>query len=143
LECGFFRCRRLHGHGRFVWGAFPLGDGEAPTFPANAKAIGYWSPKTKRSLATAMFDGRGEISSAIGVPLLGLLLLHFGWRWNFAATGFHQLLYFALFYAYYRNPSEDKLLTDAEREFIAGAEHSRRIAREPPRSSARLLAPAA
>jgi sugar phosphate permease len=97
-----------------------LGIGEAPTFPANAKAIGYWFPKNERSLATAMFDAAAKFSSAIGIPLLGLLLLHFGWKWNFAATGFISLLYFALFYAFYRNPSEDKLLTVAEREFIAG-----------------------
>src|SRR5256886_11195612 len=94
---------------------FLLGIGEAPTFPANAKAIGYWFPKDERSLATAMFDAAAKFSSAIGIPLLGLLLLYFGWRWNFAATGFISLLYFALFYAFYRNPSEDKLLTDAER----------------------------
>src|SRR5256886_1900074 len=104
---GFFAARLL------------LGIGEAPTFPANAKAIGYWFPKDERSLATAMFDAAAKFSSAIGIPLLGLLLLYFGWRWNFAATGFISLLYFALFYAFYRNPSADKLLTDAEREFIA------------------------
>jgi MFS transporter, ACS family, D-galactonate transporter len=95
-----------------------LGIGEAPTFPANAKATGYWFPKEERSLATAMFDSAAKFSSAIGIPLLGLLLLHFGWRWNFAATGFISLLYFVLFYMVYQNPSEDKLLTGAEREFI-------------------------
>lgn len=98
---------------------FLLGVGEAPTFPANAKATGYWFPKNERSLATAVFDSAAKFASAIGIPLLGLLLLYFGWRWNFAATGFISLLYFALFYAFYRNPSEDKLLTAAEREFIA------------------------
>jgi MFS family permease len=98
---------------------FLLGIGEAPTFPANAKAIGYWFPNNERSLATAMFDSAAKFSSAIGIPLLGLLLFYFGWRWNFAATGFISLIYFALFCAYYRNPSEDKLLTEAEREFIA------------------------
>jgi ACS family D-galactonate transporter-like MFS transporter len=98
---------------------FLLGIGEAPTFPANAKAIGYWFPNNERSLATAMFDSAAKFSSAIGIPLLGLLLFFFGWRWNFAATGFISLIYFALFCAYYRNPSEDKLLTEAEREFIA------------------------
>jgi sugar phosphate permease len=65
-----------------------------------------------------MFDSAAKFSSAIGIPVLGLLLLRFGWRWNFAATGFISVLYFALFYALYRNPSTDKLLTDAEREFI-------------------------
>jgi MFS family permease len=107
------------GIGGLFGARFLLGIGEAPTFPANAKAIGYWFPKDERSLATAMFDAAAKFSSAIGIPLLGLLLFYFGWRWNFAATGFISLLYFALFYAFYRNPSEDKLLTDAEREFIA------------------------
>ena len=108
------------GMGGLFGARFLLGIGEAPTFPANAKAIGYWFPKNERSLATAMFDAAAKFSSAIGIPLLGLLLLHFGWRWNFAVTGFISLFYFALFYAFYRNPSEDKFLTDAEREFIAG-----------------------
>src|ERR1700682_4632181 len=108
---------------------FLLGIGEAPTFPANAKATGYWFPKDERSLATAMFDAAAKFSSAIGIPLLGLLLLYFGWRWNFAATGLISVLYFALFYAFYRNPSEDKLLTDAERDFIVrgGAQPEDRV----------------
>jgi MFS family permease len=107
------------GLGGLFGARFLLGIGEAPTFPANAKAIGYWFPKDERSLATAMFDAAAKFSSAIGIPLLGLLLLYFGWRWNFAATGLISLVYFVLFYVYYRNPSEDKLLTDAERNFIA------------------------
>jgi sugar phosphate permease len=93
--------------------------GEAPTFPANAKAVGYWFPSAERSLATAIFDAAAKFASAIGVPLIGILLLHFGWRWSFAATGFLSLLYFVCFYLFYRNPSEDKLLSDAERQFIA------------------------
>ncbi len=96
-----------------------LGIGEAPTFPAYAKATGYWFPKDERSLATAMFDSAAKFSSALGVPVLGLVLVHFGWRWNFAGTGLISVLFFALFYVYYRNPSEDKLLSRAEREYIA------------------------
>jgi ACS family D-galactonate transporter-like MFS transporter len=106
------------GIGGFFAARFLLGVGEAPTFPANAKAIGYWFPREERSLATAIFDAAAKFASAIGVPLIGILLLHFGWRWSFAATGFISLLYFALFYAFYRNPSEDKQLLPAEREFI-------------------------
>jgi MFS family permease len=98
---------------------FLLGIGEAPTFPAYAKATGYWFPKHERSLATAMFDAMAKFSSAVGIPILGVLLLRFGWRWNFGATGLISVLFFALFYAFYRNPSEDKFLTTAEREYIA------------------------
>jgi ACS family D-galactonate transporter-like MFS transporter len=107
------------GLGGFLAARLLLGIGEAPTFPANSKAIGYWFPKQERSLATAIFDSMAKLSSAIGVPLLGILLLHFGWRWSFAATGFISLFFFALFYAFYRNPSEDARLSDAERQFIA------------------------
>ncbi len=103
---GFFSARLL------------LGVGEAPTFPANAKAIGYWFPKEERSLATAMFDSAAKLASAIGVPLLGVLLWRFGWRWSFAATGLISFVYFLLFYGLYRNPSEDRKLSRAERNFI-------------------------
>lgn len=106
-----------------------LGLGESPTFPANAKAIGYWFPLEQRSLATAIFDSAAKFSSAIGVPVLGLLLVRFGWRWSFAATGFFSLFYFVLFYLFYRNPSEDQSLSASERELIrdGGAQPEDRI----------------
>ncbi|HXJ07189.1 MAG TPA: MFS transporter [Candidatus Acidoferrum sp.] len=107
------------GVGGFLSARLLLGIGEAPTFPGNSKAIGYWFPKQERSLATAIFDSMAKFSSAIGVPVLGILLLHFGWRWSFAATGFISIFYFVLFYVFYRNPSEDKRLSDAERQYIA------------------------
>jgi ACS family D-galactonate transporter-like MFS transporter len=107
------------GIGSFLAARLLLGIGEAPTFPANSKAVGYWFPKQERSLATAIFDSMAKLSSAIGVPLLGVLLFHYGWRWSFAATGFISILFFVLFYAFYRNPSEDKRLSVAERQFIA------------------------
>jgi MFS transporter, ACS family, D-galactonate transporter len=97
---------------------FLLGIGEAPTFPGNAKAVGYWFPQQERSFATAMFDSAAKLAPGVGVPILGIFLLHFGWRWSFAATGVISLVYFALFYFFYRNPSEDKELSAAEREFI-------------------------
>jgi len=83
-----------------------LGIAEAPTFPANAKAIGQWFPEQERSLAISLTDAAAKLSSGIGVPLIGILLLHFGWRWSFAATGFASLIYFAAFYRVYREPPE-------------------------------------
>ncbi|HYW37801.1 MAG TPA: MFS transporter [Terriglobales bacterium] len=95
-----------------------LGVSESPTFPANAKALGYWFTREERSLATAITDAAAKFSSAIGVPFIGLLLLYFGWRWSFAATGFISFLYFVLFYLVYHNPSEDKGLSARELEFV-------------------------
>jgi len=92
----------------FFAARFLLGIAEAPTFPANAKAIGLWFPQQERSLPIAITDAAAKFSSAIGVPFLGLLLLHFGWRLTFAATGLLSFFYFLLFYVYYRNPEEDR-----------------------------------
>jgi len=101
-----------------------LGVGEAPTFPGCAKAVGYWFPRSERSLATAFFDAAAKLGPAVGVPLIGLLLLHYGWRWSFAATGIISFVYFVAFTLFYRNPSEDKRLTETERQFIvAGGAH--------------------
>ncbi len=112
---GFFAARLL------------LGVGEAPTFPANAKAIGTWFPQNERSFATSLTDAAAKFASAIGVPLLGILLIRVGWRWSFAATGAISLLYLLLFRRVYREPEEDTELTDAERRLIA-----ERLENEPP-----------
>lgn len=97
---------------------FLLGIGEAPTFPGNAKAIGAWFPSEERSFATAFFDSAAKFSSVIGVPLIGVVLLEFGWRWSFALTGLLSLGYFLAFWMIYREPNEDAGLTDVEREYI-------------------------
>jgi sugar phosphate permease len=102
-----------------------LGVGEAPTFPANAKAIGDWFPANERSFATSFFDAAAKFASAIGVPLIGLLLLRIGWRMSFAATGVLSFLYFLLFYAVYRDPQDDRKLSKEELAFIVAE-------REPP-----------
>ena len=105
--------------GGFFAARFLLGVGEAPTFPANAKAIGYWFPPQDRSFATSIFDSAAKFAPAIGVPLIGILLLKVGWRWSFAATGFVSLAYFLLFWRIYRDPADDPQLTDAKRAYIS------------------------
>jgi ACS family D-galactonate transporter-like MFS transporter len=106
------------GLGWFFGARLLLGVSESPTFPANAKALGYWFTREERGLATAITDAAAKFSTAIGVPLIGLLLLYFGWRWSFAATGFVSFTYFLLFYVIYCNPSEDLDLSPAEHDFI-------------------------
>jgi MFS transporter, ACS family, D-galactonate transporter len=102
----------------FFAARFLLGIGEAPTFPANAKAIGNWFPQHERSFATSLFDAAAKFAPAIGVPLIGILLLRAGWRISFAATGVVSFLYFLLFFSMYREPEEDPHLTPAELSLI-------------------------
>ncbi len=95
-----------------------LGIGEAPTFPANTKAISRWFPPQERSFATSIFDSASRLSTAIGVPVLGIVLIRMGWRWSFALTGLVSLIYWLLFIAIYRDPEDDAKLTDIERNHI-------------------------
>lgn len=137
-----FGVRRVGRISTFVWGMasffasiapgipslfaarFLLGVGEAPTFPANAKAIGLWFPASRRGFATAIFDSAAKFSSVIGVPLLGIVLLKIGWRWSFALTGFISMLYFVLFLKVYCDPEDDKSLNADDRRLLLGPAHA-------------------
>ncbi|MBV8070594.1 MAG: MFS transporter [Acidobacteriaceae bacterium] len=113
-----FAAAAASGIASFIGARLLLGVGEAPTFPANAKAIGMWFPRDERSFATALFDAAAKFASGIGVPLIGAVLIRFGWRLSFAATGIISFLYFAAFYFVYRDPKDDAGLTRRELEFI-------------------------
>jgi MFS transporter, ACS family, D-galactonate transporter len=102
----------------FVTSRLLLGVGEAPTFPASSKATGAWFPKQERSLATAMFDGASKFASAIGVPLIGIVLIKLGWRMSFVTTGLISFLYFIAFYFVYREPKDDPKLSGEEWNYI-------------------------
>ena len=91
-----------------------LGVGEAPTFPASAKAVGQWFPPHERSLPTALFDSAAKLSSVIGIPLVGFVLLRAGWRWGFAMTGAISLLYFVYFWRVYRDPDGEQVAAQAD-----------------------------
>lgn len=95
-----------------------LGVAEAPSFPANAKATGYWFPRRERAMSTAIFDTAAKFSNVIGVPMIALAVVHWGWRWGFGVSAAFSLLYFVVFWLMYRDPSQHPSLTAGEREYI-------------------------
>jgi sugar phosphate permease len=82
-----------------------LGVAEAPTFPGNVKAISGWFPRERRGLPMAIFDAAAKFASAIGIPLVAVVVHYWGWRMSFVFTGFISLAYFALFWLVYRDPA--------------------------------------
>ena len=113
--------------GTFFGARLLLGVGEAPTFPANAKAIGYWFPGHERSFATSLFDAAAKFASGIGIPLIGAVLIKFGWRISFGLTGVVSFLYFLAFYFIYRDPQDDRALTREELSYIQENEAERHM----------------
>ncbi|MDC8758384.1 MFS transporter [Janthinobacterium fluminis] len=95
-----------------------LGIAEAPAFPVSSKATGYWFPRRERGLATAIFDAAAKFSNVIGVPLIAITIVTFGWRWGFGITAILSFSYFIAFYALYRDPSADPKLSKAEYDYI-------------------------
>jgi MFS family permease len=96
-----------------------LGLAEAPSFPANSKATGYWFPRQERASSTALFDAAAKFSNVIGVPLVALAVVNLGWRWGFGLVATFSFVYFAAFYIIYRDPSAHPRLSTREREYIA------------------------
>ena len=95
-----------------------LGIAEGPGFPASAKATGYWFPRGERAMATSIFDAAAKFANVIGVPLVALAVVRFGWRWGFGITGMLSFLYFLAFLIVYRDPSRYPRLSSAERDYI-------------------------
>ena len=95
-----------------------LGIGEAPAFPGSSKATGYWFPIRERGRATTAFDAAAKFSSALGLPIVALVVSAWGWRAGFITTGILSLLYAIAFWLLYRNPREVKSLSEQERNYI-------------------------
>jgi sugar phosphate permease len=95
-----------------------LGVAEAPAFPVSSKATGYWFPRKERGMATAIFDAAAKFSNVIGVPLVAVTVVAFGWRWGFGLTAALSFAYFFAFLLFYRDPSADTKLSKEELNYI-------------------------
>src|SRR5246500_5308305 len=104
------------GFGGILTARLVLGIAEGPAFPASAKATGYWFPRGERAMATSIFDAAAKFANVIGVPLVALAVVRFGWRWGFAITGMLSFLYFLAFLIVYRDPSRHPWVSVAQPE---------------------------
>ncbi len=106
------------GYGGIVAARLLLGVAEAPSFPVVSKATGHWFPRSERARATSIFDASAKFSNVVGIPLIALAVVNFGWRWGFAITSAISFVYFLAFCALYRDPSGDPRLSPREYEHI-------------------------
>ncbi|MGZ4891862.1 MAG: MFS transporter, partial [Halobacteriota archaeon] len=47
---------------------------------------GVWFPRSERGLATAIFDASAKFASAIGIPIVAIVVHYWGWRMSFVFT---------------------------------------------------------
>src|SRR4051812_48002386 len=76
-----------------------LGFAEAPSFPANARIVANWFPKSERGTASAIFNASQYFSVVAFNPLMGWLAQYHGWQSVFfwmGVIGFAAAVIFAL-----------------------------------------------
>ena len=99
--------------GQFYVARLFLGAGESPMFPTATRVTRDWFNPRSRGTASGIWNSSAPLGTAIGVPILTVLMLAFGWRWMFILMGILGLLIAVVWYVIYRNPSEVEL-TDRE-----------------------------
>jgi MFS family permease len=83
-----------------------LGIGEAPTFPAAAQAISRYIPTEARGRANGLVIAAIGLGSAIAPPLVGYVMVRYGWRAALAVSGLPALAVAIAWMAVKRMPPE-------------------------------------
>lgn len=102
----------------FMLVRFALGIGESGNFPAATKAVAEWFPKKERALAIGIFNAGTNIGAIVTPIIAPFLVMWFGWRVAFLATGLLVALWLILWWALYRRPREKPGLSETELAYI-------------------------
>ena len=112
----------LHAAGRGFWSFFSLrtllGFTESMNFPAAVKAVAEWFPRSERSLAVGIVTMGPGLGALLSPPLLGWLILTFGWQWAFIVPGAAGFVWLLIWQSRYARPEEHPELGEAERALI-------------------------
>ena len=89
------------GFGLLLCARFLLGMGEGGGFPAAIRVVAEWISPEHRSTAVGIINAGTAVGSVLAPPLIGIVLLHSGWRTVFyvaGAIGMAWVLWWALSY---------------------------------------------
>lgn len=107
---------------------FLLGVGESANFPAAIKMVGEWFPAKERALATGIINVGTGVGAALAPPLVGLVILQWGWRAAFIVTGAIGIIWLIPWMWLARRPEEHPLISREELDYIRS---DRRISARP------------
>ncbi|MGI4940844.1 MAG: MFS transporter [Janthinobacterium lividum] len=95
-----------------------LGVGEAVSYPAGGRVMRLWAPRSERGIAASLLNGGAYAGLAMGAPLVGWIVVEFGWRASFYVTGGVGVVMSILWYGLYRTPEKASWLEAGERTRI-------------------------
>ncbi|MHA4868673.1 MFS transporter [Duganella sp. PWIR1] len=103
--------------GYFVLARIALGIGEAPHFPAAARAVSNWFPPRARGTPTGIFNSASPLGMALAPLCLPPLILATSWHWAFFVTGALGLVAAVAWVTLYRDPVRAEMSAD-ERAYL-------------------------
>ena len=95
-----------------------LGFAECPSFPANARIVANWFPKSERGTASAIFNASQYFSVVAFTPLMGWLAQDYGWRSVFSVMGAIGVAGAMIFAAVVHAPARHKRISKMEYAYI-------------------------
>jgi MFS family permease len=92
-----------------------LGLGEGATFPTATKAMAIWLPPHKRAFAQGITHSFARLGNAIAPPLVGYMIVGYGWRMPFYVLGGVSFAWVAWWvYSFRNNPHADPAMLPGE-----------------------------
>lgn len=102
----------------FAIARFVLGIGESGNFPAAIKAVTDWFPAKERAFAIGIFNAGSNIGAVVTPLIVPLMVLAWGWRAAFVATGIVSFVWLIAWLGIYRRPHEHAQVTKEELAWI-------------------------
>jgi ACS family D-galactonate transporter-like MFS transporter len=95
-----------------------IGVMEAPSFPINNRVVTTWFPEGERASAISFYTSGQFVGIAFLTPLLSYVQVRYSWHVMFMLTGALGIIWGALWYCFYRQPSENRRVNQQEIEQI-------------------------
>jgi ACS family hexuronate transporter-like MFS transporter len=102
-----------------------LGLAESAGIPAGVKATSEWFPAKERSIAIGWFNIGSSIGALLAPPLVVWALFHGRWQLAFVIVGVAGIVWSFLWMFVYKHPRNQKLLGDAERDYILSGQEAK------------------
>jgi len=102
----------------FAMARFGLGIGESGNFPSGIRAVTDWFPQRERAFAIGIFNAGANIGAILTPLIVPALVVAFGWRVAFYATGVLGFIWLAAWLAFYRSPRDQASVSAGELAWI-------------------------
>lgn len=91
---------------------------EAPSYPTNNRIVTRWFPDHERATAIAVYTSGQFLGLAFLTPVLFTILEFTNWRWLFIISGLIGIAFAAIWYVFYRDPTDHPKVSEEELKYI-------------------------